>query len=266
MIKVSKKNIKLPRRGLSSRKGDNGRVLFVGGSREYIGAVALAGIAALRCGADSFLAYCPEKVAFAVNALSADIVTRKLNGEELSAVHFNKIKKSLSFADVLLTGNGISVGRSSDALIKKLLASFHGAKILDARALYVFDQNKLKNSILLPNPKEYEMILKKYDLKKILKNGNIIIAKNYPTKIFFKNKVYTSAGNPGLTKSGTGDVLAGLTAGFLAQNRDILRAALSAVYFWHKTADILYKKKKGYFYLASDLAAEVKSLKLKKKN
>jgi NAD(P)H-hydrate epimerase len=236
----------------------------VGGSRDYVGAVALAGIAALRSGVDSFLAYCPEKVSFAVNALSSDIVTRKLKGEELSAAHFNKIKKSLSFADVLLTGNGISAGRGSDALIKKLLVSFSGPKVLDARALYVFDQNKLKNSILLPNPKEYEMMRKKYDLKNILKNGNIIIAKNYPTKIFFKNKVCTSVGNPGLTKSGTGDVLAGLVAGFLAQNSDPLQAAVNAVYFWHKTADILYKKKRGYFYLASDLATEVKSSKLKK--
>lgn len=266
MIKISKKSIKLPKRGLASKKGDNGRVLFVGGSRDYVGAVALAGIAALRCGADSFLAYSPEKVSFAVNSLSSDIVTRKLSGDDLSAAHFKTIKKSLPFADVLLVGNGISEKKDSDVLIRKLLASFPGPKVLDAKALYVFDQSKLKNSVLLPNPKEYEMMRKKYDLGRILKNGNIIIAKNYPTRIFFKDKVYVSRGNSGLTKSGTGDVLAGLVAGFLAQNDDMLQAAVNAVYFWHKTADILYKKKRGYFYLASDLAMEVKSLKSKKKS
>ena len=48
------------------------RVLVVGGSEEYSGAVYLAGIAALRSGAESVIVMAPEKVAWALNALSPD--------------------------------------------------------------------------------------------------------------------------------------------------------------------------------------------------
>ena len=45
---IAKKNIKLPKRKKESHKGNNGLVLAVGGSEDYAGAVALAGLAAFR--------------------------------------------------------------------------------------------------------------------------------------------------------------------------------------------------------------------------
>ncbi|HJO01373.1 MAG TPA: NAD(P)H-hydrate dehydratase, partial [Candidatus Woesearchaeota archaeon] len=67
---ITKKDIELPKRKKSSKKGDNGRVLIIGGSKEYVGAVALAGLAALRSGCDWVTVAAPEKVAWAVNCLS----------------------------------------------------------------------------------------------------------------------------------------------------------------------------------------------------
>ncbi len=49
---ITKKDIKLPKRKAKSHKGDNGKALVIGGSRDYAGAVALAGLAALRSGVD----------------------------------------------------------------------------------------------------------------------------------------------------------------------------------------------------------------------
>ena len=81
---ISKKDIKLPLRKKTAKKGDNGRVLVIGGSKEYTGAAALAGLAALRSGADWVTVAAPEKVAWAVNCLSADLVTVKLKGDYFS--------------------------------------------------------------------------------------------------------------------------------------------------------------------------------------
>jgi NAD(P)H-hydrate epimerase len=257
-ILLSKKLVEIPRRLVGSKKGDNGRVLIVGGSEQYVGALALAGVAAMRSGADSVLVACPEKAAYAVNALSADLVTKKLKGKDLLLAHYASLAPYFGKADALLIGNGVSGQRSSDALIKKMIASYKGPKVLDARALFVCDDKQLKNAILLPNPKEFIMLQKRVTIGRILANGNIIIAKGYPTKIMAGKNIYTSSTNPGITKAGMGDVLAGLAAGFLAQSHgDLKQSALNAVYFWHTTADILARRKRGYTYLASDLAKEI---------
>ncbi|MBI2108126.1 bifunctional ADP-dependent NAD(P)H-hydrate dehydratase/NAD(P)H-hydrate epimerase, partial [Candidatus Woesearchaeota archaeon] len=49
---ISMNDVRIPKRAKDSHKGDNGKVLVVGGSKDYVGAVALAGLAALRSGAD----------------------------------------------------------------------------------------------------------------------------------------------------------------------------------------------------------------------
>ncbi len=64
---ITKKDIKLPKRSSGSHKGQNGSVLAVGGSKDYIGAITLAGLAALRSGCDLVKVAAPEKVAWAGN-------------------------------------------------------------------------------------------------------------------------------------------------------------------------------------------------------
>ncbi len=61
-----------------------------------------------------------------------------------------------------------------------------------------------------------------------------------------------------MSKAGTGDVLAGLTAGFLAQSSDLMQSAVNATYFNGLIGDILLKKKKGFTYLANDMVDEIK--------
>jgi NAD(P)H-hydrate epimerase len=67
-------------------------------------------------------------------------------------------------------------------------------------------------------------------------------------------------GNPGMAKVGTGDVLAGLCAGFLGQSKDLLQSAVNASYFNKLIGNILLKKKKGFSYLASDMVSEIQRI------
>lgn len=129
-----------------SHKGQNGHVLVIGGSEDYIGAPALVGMAALavlRSGADLVTVAAPAKVAWAINCISPDIITKKIQ--------------------------------------------------------------------------------------------------------------YTNTtGNAGMTHGGTGDVLAGIIAGLVAQGNDLLTSARVATYANGKAAELLHKKR-GFGYLASDL-------------
>ena len=68
------KDIKLKEHKKDAHKGDKGRVLIIGGSEEYIGCVVFAGLAALRSGCDVVTIAAPEKVAWAINALTPDLI------------------------------------------------------------------------------------------------------------------------------------------------------------------------------------------------
>lgn len=255
---ITKTHVDLLKRRANSRKGDNGRVLIIGGSAEYIGAPVLAGIAALRSGADSVVVAAPEIVAWAVNCLSPDLVTRKLPGPWLSPGHFPTLMKLAERTDCVLIGTGVHPRPQSLALIKKITRQFAGYKILDAAAIMAFDKTKLCNAMLTPNIVEYERLRQYASTKQLIARGNIIVAKSWRTKIYCQKGIFENrTGNPGLTKAGTGDVLAGLTAGFTAQSKDPLQSAINAVYYLGKLSDVLERKKGGYFYLASDLAKKI---------
>jgi NAD(P)H-hydrate epimerase len=94
-----------------------------------------------------------------------------------------------------------------------------------------------------------------------LNKNNVILLKGKIDIIISKDKVFfNKTGNAGMTKGGTGDVLAGLCAGFLSQSKDLLQSAINAAYFNGLIGNILLKKKKGFTYLASDMVDEIKRL------
>lgn len=298
---ISKKDIKLPKRKKYSKKGDNGRILVVGGSKYYIGAVALAGLAALRSGADWVTVAAPEKVAWAVNCLSPDLVTVKLKGDNFSARHAKEIINLSKKHDVVLIGNGIGLMKETKQFLKKIIKKLDNFKVVDADGIKVLSSSDLESSIITPHTKELEIFMRnskinKNMIKKItseehierkalmirkaiellgiknnngknfFENNNIILLKGPVDAIISKDDVLlTKGGNPGMAKAGTGDILAGLCAGFLGQSKELLKSAVNASYFNKIIGDILLKKKRGFTYLASDMVKEIKRVLTKEK-
>ena len=283
---ITKSQIKLPKRKSESHKGDNGLVLVVGGSEDFVGAVALAGLAALRSGCDLVKIIAPEKVAWAINAYSPDLVTMKLKSDYFKLNHFNVVKNLMEQSDVLLIGNGIGLRNEAKKFCQKTIKNIKKFKVIDADAIKSISVNDCENSIITPHAKELEYFLinskinkstikqfnneknteKKSKLikkttQKFLSKNNIILLKGKIDIIISKDKIfYNKTGNAGMTRGGTGDVLAGLCAGFLAQSKDLLQSAINAVYFNGLIGDILLKKKKGFSYLASDMVNEIKKV------
>jgi len=283
---VTSKEIKIPARKKDSHKDENGYVLAVGGSREFAGAVALAGLSALRSGCDLVKIIAPEKAAWAINAYSPDLITAKLKGDYFRLSHFDAVKKEMEKFDILLIGNGVGLNDESRKFCKKTIKKIKKFKVIDADAIKSISFNDAENSIITPHHKELEQFLANSKIKKaaitkitketnimkksiiikkrtqnFLNKNNVILLKGKIDIIISKNKImHVKGGNPGMTKGGTGDVLAGLCAGFLAQSKDLLQSAINASYFNKKIGDILLKKKKGFTYLASDMVDEIKRI------
>ncbi|MAE43120.1 NAD(P)H-hydrate dehydratase [Candidatus Woesearchaeota archaeon] len=262
---ISKKYIKLPKRKKQSKKGDNGKVLVIGGSKDYVGAVALAGLAALRTGVDWVTVAAPEKVAWSINSLSPDLVTKKLKGNYFSPKHINEIIKLSKKYDVILIGNGIGTKTETKQFVKKIIRNIKKPLVIDADGIKSIKLQDVKFSILTPHKKEFEILLKnsklsKNNFKKHLKNNMILLKGPVDQIMSAERTYYNKTGNAGMTKAGTGDVLAGLAAGFLAQNHSLIQSTINAAYFNGLIGDILLKKKKGFTYLASDMIREIKKV------
>ncbi|HLC64758.1 MAG TPA: NAD(P)H-hydrate dehydratase [Candidatus Nanoarchaeia archaeon] len=259
---LRKSDLKLPRRKAASHKGQNGRVLAIGGSGDYVGAIALAGLAALRSGVDIVVVAAPEKTAWAVNCLSPDLITKKFSGKYFTQKHAGDIIKLSKSFDVVLIGNGLGLRNETKEFVRKVVKSVKCPLVIDADAIKALRIQDICNAIITPHFGELEILLGnskigKNEIQKYV-NGNVILLKGPTDTIISKSKVvFNKTGNAGMTKGGTGDVLAGLCAGYLAQSHDLFQSACNAAYINGMIGDILLKKKKGFTYLASDMVGEI---------
>lgn len=267
---VTRKDLKFRQHKRDSHKGDNGRVLIVGGSKEYVGAVALAGIAALRSGCDTVTIAAPEKVAWAINCLSPDLMTIKLEGEYLHRKHVKKINALMQKSDVLLIGNGLGLNDQTGKAIKKIVKSANTSAniplVVDADAIKSLSINDINNAIITPHKKEFEILCENSKITPGVKEiqpmlrSNVLVIKGRIDAIVSKALVmYNKTGNEAMTKGGTGDVLAGICAGLVAQKYGLFEASCIAAYLNGAIGD-LEKKKRGYSFIASDMLNDIKRI------
>jgi len=263
----------------TAHKGENGYLLIIGGSEEYVGAVILAGIAALRAGCDSVTIAAPEKVAWAINRYSPDLITYKIKGPAFSIKNAKEMVKLAEKYDAVLIGTGIT--RRAEKFCQYFVRKSPKPKVIDADALKALSFKEFNNAILTPHEKELEAMLvnssKEFLLPKLkeanakekaevlqgnlryfLQNNNVLLVKGATDIIISRNKIaFNRTGNQGMTKAGTGDVLAGLTGGFLAKTRDLFKSAVAGSYINGYVGDVLLKRKKGYTFIASDISADI---------
>jgi len=168
-------------------------------------------------------------------------------------------------------------GLQSYYLTKYLLTKYPQKKwIIDAGALQMMEPEWLLqlqgNVVLTPHPQEFERVWSKRQVtsneqqkKELITYRLSLFAKEYNCIVLLKGEqdtvcspeacVNISGGNAGMTKGGTGDVLAGLVAA-LACNNDLFLAATAGAYFNKKAGEALFKKV-GYYFNSSDLANEI---------
>ena len=253
----------------SSRKGENGKVLVVGGSYIYHGAPVLASLAALRSGTDLVYTAVPKNNVQATRSISPDLIVIPLADSKLTKGSVNKllgqIPKDLDSATI---GMGLAI-QDTEALkiILKALLDRDVRLSLDASALIksILPLIKGKNVVVTPHSGEFyrlfgeelpddkknqvkfiEKIAKKNSVTILLKGKTDIISDGKRT--FENSKTDTSA----MTVGGTGDVLSGIIAGLLARNRKPLESATAGAYL-NGLCGKYVQKEIGAHMVASDL-------------
>jgi NAD(P)H-hydrate epimerase len=246
----------------SSHKGMNGKLMIIGGSHLFHAAALWSLQIASRIVDMVFFSSVEEN-----NEIVQKLKEEFRNG---IVVPRSQIDHYIAEADCVLIGPGLprkdgkmAADDDTAELTKRLLAKYPKKKwVIDGGSLQVIDPKLLpKGSVITPHTREFvklfgieatkdsvQAMARKYDV--------IIVAKSEKDIVCSKNEcVVIEGGNAGMTKGGTGDVLAGLIAALGCKN-DLWLSALAGSYFNKKAGDLLFEKV-GYYFNASDLADEI---------
>ena len=161
--------IKLNKRSNKSHKGNNGKVLVIGESKDYFGAPAISGMAAISSGVDLVYIVAPESASMAIKSFSPDLIVKSLEGDYLSLKHLDEILKLSNSVDAVLIGPGASINDETAKLFNVLITKIKKPIVLDADALKQVKISLIKDRkdiILTPHLSEFKSLFKvKNDLK-----------------------------------------------------------------------------------------------------
>ena len=229
-----------------SHKGQNGKLLVIGGSHLFHAASLWALTVASRIVDLVHYSSVPENNEMVKNEFRNGIVVPREDVEEY-----------IEEDDAVLIGPGMTRDDETENLTNSLLKKFPRKQwIIDAGALQMMDVPLIpKNAILTPHHKEFERLDSKEHFA--AEHRCIVLLKGKEDIAFGpggETRVI-EGGNAGMTKGGTGDVLAGLIAALSCKNDPFL-ATIVGSFINKKAGDELYKKVGPYFN-ASDLANQI---------
>jgi len=240
-------------------KGSRGRVAIVAGSRAYAGAAILAARGALRMGAGYVYVIAPEPVAAVVIAALPNVIVRAVPADVSGAPGDPKaMLAALADADAVVAGPGLTTASGVGTLVRELVARVPLPTVLDADALNVLaDDAAVLTSrqgplLLTPHPGEAARLLgldvadvqadriaaasrladvcPGTDAACLLKGPRTIVAGG-------GRPVLVLAGNAGLARAGSGDVLSGMLGTLLAQGLAPREAAVLGAYLHGRAAE-----------------------------
>ncbi len=264
----------IPRMKETCKKGDKGRILVVGGSKDFTGAPALAALAALKGGADLAIVVAPRPAVNVVRSFSPDIICVEGSEKEyLGPEAAEVVSKFVEKVDAVLIGPGLGLYEECTECVKAVIdvVKRAGKKlVIDAdaiKALAKLGVNTLEgaDAVVTPHHGEFR-VLTGIDISrseplvsqiekvvKFSKSTGVKVLLKGPYDIIASGERYkvNITGNPAMSVGGTGDVLAGLTTAFSVWAGTFMGACLAA-YVTGLAGDLALKER-GSYITASDV-------------
>jgi NAD(P)H-hydrate epimerase len=245
-------------------KGVFGHALLIAGSHGKMGAAVLASRAALRSGAGLLTVHVP----LTGNAIMQTGVPEAMVSLDPDEAYFSKAPGTEVF-DVVGIGPGIGQSEKTMSALSEILDAGK-PMVIDADALNLLSSHREllhlvpAGSVLTPHPKEFERLSGKWsnDFDRLSKQlalarqlKSIVLVKGAHTAIATPegDVIFNCTGNPGMATGGTGDVLAGVLTGLMAQGYGAKDAAILGVYLHGLAGDLAARDKGINALIAGDL-------------
>ncbi len=260
---------KLPKRFDDSNKGTYGKVLNIAGSDYMPGAAYLSSVSALKIGCGYCFLCSTERVISAVAAQTQNIVF----------VPFSRLLEHIESSNVIELGCGLSQASYAVDIFNTVIQNINirtpividadGLNILSKHPVILTSRN-LSNIILTPHPMEAARLLN-VSIDEVLSNiedsaskisklyNAITVLKTHRTVVVSPDgrKYTNTTGNSAMAKAGSGDVLAGMISGLVAQNMDLFEAASLGVYLHGLAGDLAKEELTEYSVMAEDLISYI---------
>ena len=246
----------------------NGKVLLLAGSSNYTGAALLSGHATIQSGVGVLKQFVPNSLRniLSNNKEAIDIVLNDCEDGFLSINNYKQIQKYFDWPDCFIIGPGLSVEKKSVDLVSEILKDFTGSCILDGSgflSLFDYDNNndvfsKLpKKIILTPHYGELSKILNisvkelnnntieiLTDISKYLKDRILVLKGPNTIIVNGSGEMHIiSNGNQLLATAGSGDVLCGIIASYVASGYSLQESSIIGAYIHSECSRILLNDK-----------------------
>ncbi len=260
-----------PKPKKESHKGDNGRLLIIGGG-PYTGAPALAGLSAYRMGVDLVHIATPSKTYQAIASYSPNFIVHRLSQDVFVKEDIETIKNLIDKIDSVIIGPGLGTHPDTSNAISKFIEGCKKPMVIDADAIKPVAENlkilKDKRGILTPHAGEFKILRGEKISQDLDKRAEQV--KNFAEKtgfsILLKGEVdivsdgdkikLNKTGNPGMTVGGTGDVLAGLCGAMMAKGVSPFNSSRIAAFTNGTSGDLVFKDL-GYSMMATDIIDKI---------
>jgi NAD(P)H-hydrate epimerase len=238
----------------------------------------MAGMSALRAGAGLSTVATPKSVLPTVASFHPEVMTEPLEETDagsisMRALEYGRVDKLVEAKTLLAVGPGISRQAETAEFVRTIVAKYKTPIVLDADGLNAFEgrtkelRGKGRALVITPHPGEMARLTgsiaaavqhdrlnvartfaREHDLIVVLKGHRTLIAQ--PDGTVWVN----TTGNPGMATGGTGDILTGMVAGFLAQNpQQVVEAVNAAVYLHGLAGDVARESLGEQSLVATDL-------------
>ena len=250
--------IRYPVPDRDAHKGQNGRLLIIGGG-PYTGAPSLAGMAALRVGTDLVHIATPESSFQTIASASPSFIVHKLPGDRLSSGSVDCLLKMSQDMDAVLIGPGLGTDESTKKAVMEFVGKCDRPMVVDADGITALSGFvPRKGMVFTPHRGEYKVLAGDEAPEKAASDmGCVIVLKGPEDIITDGNRTRKNrTGTPAMTVGGTGDVLAGTIAGLLAKGMSQFDAGCLGTYICGKAGERSFGEY-SYGLLATDIVDNI---------
>ncbi|MCM1154651.1 MAG: NAD(P)H-hydrate dehydratase [Roseburia sp.] len=279
---TSLKDICLPARRPEGNKGTFGKVLVIAGNDTICGAALMAGESALRIGAGMVKmitsiknrAAIQQRLPEAMVMVYDTALLQKEGADEVfDEIFLEAFRQAHEWADCILIGPGIGTGKEAAWMLRYCMEKSTLPMVIDADALNLLAADgadfkaRGREIILTPHLAEFARLfgcsvkeaaahISDYPQQLADKTGCIVVCKDARTVVAVPGKdmfYLNMSGNPGMATAGSGDVLAGMLTGLIAQGMEAEEAAVSGVYLHGLAGDKAAAHLGQYAMTATDI-------------
>ncbi len=239
-----------------SHKGQNGRLLIIGGG-PYIGAPAMSGMAAFRIGADLVRIATPDSSFSEISSFCPMFIMHRIPGNHLTEDSVDMLLQIAENTDAVLIGPGLGTDPETMNAVRSFTAKCSKPMVIDADGITAISEKPIGRdapTVYTPHHAEFRRLTgdmdqsefsAKYNATIVLKGAEDVITDGVRTR---RNRT----GTPAMTSGGTGDVLAGTIAGLLSKGMNPFDAGCLGAYICGKAGEYAFNVH-SYGLMATDI-------------